>query len=87
MERGEVVPRHMDAVWLTSYETYKALPPPAQPYSQADLLLLKQVIREAFETAAGEGHASATFRHVLGQYEEVLRRAGLDPDEDTFYYR
>ena len=73
-------------VRLASYETYKALPAPKQPYSPQDLALLREVVQQAYEVAFLEGRVSPSFRHILSQYEFVLKavqrftKTALQPD-------
>eukprot|EP00232_Nephroselmis_pyriformis_P015575 CAMPEP_0182898000 /NCGR_PEP_ID=MMETSP0034_2-20130328/27229_1 /TAXON_ID=156128 /ORGANISM="Nephroselmis pyriformis, Strain CCMP717" /LENGTH=137 /DNA_ID=CAMNT_0025031947 /DNA_START=130 /DNA_END=539 /DNA_ORIENTATION=- len=77
----------LDAEAVTSYETFKALPPPSEPYAQYDVDIMAEILRTAESTAEREGTDELTLLKLLKAYEAVLRKHGIAPAEDTFYYR
>ena len=65
-----------------------------RPFTATDLTVLGDVLHEAEALAAAaavgtssEGPPRTTLVHVLDAYDTVLRRHGIFPSDDTFYYR
>eukprot|EP01083_Nonionella_stella_P063478 164931_1 len=68
-----------------------SLSPPHQ-YSNSDLSVISDILRCAERTFLKESptppdYASFTLLHILKAYAAVLTRRGIDPAEDTHFYR
>jgi hypothetical protein len=74
------------AAAAAAYDTYRALPPGGGPHTATDVAVLAEILRTA-ESELTAGQQQATLSQVLRTYQHVLAAAGLDPAEDTRYYR
>ncbi|GAQ80632.1 hypothetical protein KFL_000580260 [Klebsormidium nitens] len=70
----------------TIYDAYQSLPGVEEPYSKEDMTIIAEIIQVAEKKAALDSSAMSLML-VLQAYEEVLQRHGMDPREDTFFYR
>ena len=57
--------------------------------SAADVEILSDIIQQAEAAARSNGElaSNTTLVHILDAYDDVLRRHGIFPSDDTFYYR
>ena len=70
------------------YELYRALPAGGAAYTGLEVDVLARVLCEAEAAADATQHAGQpSLSQVLRAYQRVLRGLGLDPEQDTQFYR
>ena len=81
--------RYADATALQAvYELYRMLPANGGPFTAIEVQILADILIAAEAAAdAGGHHGPLTLSQVLKAYQQVLHGLGLDPENDTHFYR
>ncbi|EFJ16684.1 hypothetical protein SELMODRAFT_421817 [Selaginella moellendorffii] len=82
----ELTDKDICALNDAKYFTYKALPRSKRRFALKDFSLIREIFGLADVLARMES-SEVRLTDVLRAYDTVLQRHGLDPTEDTFYYR